>query len=503
MKVLLDTNIIIHREASRVVNKSIGQLFRLLDKGKYTKCIHPLTIKEIEKNINNKTVDTFYAKLESYEKLQTKIPLHEDIKALSKIHDKNENDKIDTDLLNEVYSGRIDYFITEDKKIHVKSRILSIEDRVFTIASFIEKVLTENPEFIEYKVLAVRRKRFGEIDLSDSFFDSFRKDYKEFDKWYIKKSDEFAYVTLEDGCVISFLYLKIEDNSEDYSNISPQFVPRRRLKIGTFKITSAGARLSERFMKVIFDNALLNKVKEIYVTIFDTDMEKLMLINILEDWGFKYYGKKNTQNGEESVYVRDFQPNFCVKDPKSTYPYFSRFGSIFLVAIWPKYHSDLLPDSLLRTERAEDYIDEKPHRNAIKKVFISRSIERKIKRGDIIIFYRTGGYYKSVITTIGIVESIVTEFKDLNDFIRKCRKRSVFSDNDLKTEWVRNPNYKPFIVNFLYCYTFPKRLNLQKLIEMGVISGIESAPRGFQSITKQQFNDIIRETGTDESIIVD
>ena len=74
MKVLLDTNIIIHRESHQIVNKSIGQLFRLIDKGKFTKCIHPITLEEIERNINNRTVEVFRTKLESYEQLKTISP---------------------------------------------------------------------------------------------------------------------------------------------------------------------------------------------------------------------------------------------------------------------------------------------------------------------------------------------------------------------------------------------------------------------------------------------
>ena len=36
MKALLDTNILIHREASKVINQDIGILFRWLDREKYT-----------------------------------------------------------------------------------------------------------------------------------------------------------------------------------------------------------------------------------------------------------------------------------------------------------------------------------------------------------------------------------------------------------------------------------------------------------------------------------
>ncbi len=505
MKVLLDTNIIIHRESHRILDKSIGQLFRLLDKGRFTKCVHPITIQEIEKNKNKETAETFSIKLESYEQLQTVTPLKDEVKIISEKYDLTDNDKNDTVLLNEVFAERIEFLITEDRKMHIKSRLLGIDDRVFTISSFIGKVLDENPGLTEYKVLAVKQKKFGNIELNDPFFDSFREDYKEFDKWYIKKSDEPAYVTLEDGVVTSFLYLKIEDESENYSNITPPFTPKKRLKIGTFKITCTGNRLSERFLKVIFDNALRNKVDEIYVTIFNSEreIERKMLVNILEEWGFEYHGIKVTGDGKESVYKRNYKPicNNC--DPKLTYPYMSSNNSIFLVPIKPEYHSDLLPDSLLNTERPEEYKEETPHRNAIKKVYISRSMEKNINKGDLIIFYRTGGYHKSVITTLGIVESVLFSFKNSKNFIAKCRKRSVFSDEKLLEWWNQNPNDRPFIVIFLYCYTLPKRINLKKMIDLGIIADVNSAPRGFMKISKKHFETILRETNTNESIIVD
>ena len=74
MKALLDTNIVIHREANKIFNRDIGILFKWLDKGKYTKCIHPVTIAEINNNSNKNTVDTFNVKLDSYVPLKTTAP---------------------------------------------------------------------------------------------------------------------------------------------------------------------------------------------------------------------------------------------------------------------------------------------------------------------------------------------------------------------------------------------------------------------------------------------
>jgi len=52
MRVLLDTNIVIHRETKDPSKEEIGKLFWWLDKLNYVKCIHPVTIKEISKNQN-------------------------------------------------------------------------------------------------------------------------------------------------------------------------------------------------------------------------------------------------------------------------------------------------------------------------------------------------------------------------------------------------------------------------------------------------------------------
>ena len=63
MKVLLDTNIIIHREANKVIEHDIGQLFNWIDKLHYEKYVHPITVSEIEAYKNKQVVETFSIKL--------------------------------------------------------------------------------------------------------------------------------------------------------------------------------------------------------------------------------------------------------------------------------------------------------------------------------------------------------------------------------------------------------------------------------------------------------
>lgn len=509
MKALLDTNIIIHREANRPINQDIGILFKWLDKAKYQKCIHSSTIEEINRNSNRSTAESFKIKIDSYEQLLTVAPMSEAVMTISEKFDTTNNDKIDSILLNEVFNNRVDILISEDKKIHFKANKLGIAEKVFKINSFLEKVYSENPALIGYNVLSVQKKLFGELNLDDPFFDSFKQDYPGFDKWFNGKANETAYVTLnaENNMLLSFLYIKREDTDELYQDLTPRFMPKKRLKIGTFKVVSNGVKLGERFLKVIFDNALVQKVDEIYVTVYDKRDEQLRLITLLEEWGFKHWGTKGS-NGE-LVYVRDFKPTYNSHNPKETFPYTGANQNVFLVPIYPEYHTNLLPDSYLKTESPQDFIEHEPHRNAISKVYISRSIERKVQKGDILIFYRTAtpgsnGYYTSVITTIGIVEEKIDGIKNETEFISKCRKRSVFSDDELRELWNYKPNSRPFIVNFLYVHSFPlgKRMNRKALLELGIISGAENELRGLKKITKEQFQLIIKETSTNESLII-
>jgi hypothetical protein len=224
------------------------------------------------------------------------------------------------------------------------------------------------------------------------------------------------------------------------------------------------------------------------------------LISLLEVWGFTFWGRKNDT---ELVYVRDFSRKFDITNPRSTYPYVSRGQRAFLVPIYEAYHTELFPDSILRTESPMNFIENEPYRNGINKVYVSRSIERNIHRGDILVFYRTGGLHKGVISTICLVEEPFFTFKNEEEFVKACRKRSVFSEKALIDQWRHKPGNRPFIVSMLYVYSFPKRANLSAMIEHAIVKDVDDAPRGFRSITSQQFETMLKITKTDESFIID
>lgn len=495
MRILLDTNIIIHREASKVLNPDIGILFQWMDKLHVEKCVHPVTATELQRHLDKDTVKTMAVKLQNYNLLKTEAPVNDAVQAMSKQVDSTENDFSDTKLINEVYSDRVSILISEDKKIHLKAEMLGISNRVFKIESYLEKVIAENPDLINYKVLSVKKEHFGNIDIQDPFFDSFREDYDGFDKWFNKKSDEFAYVCYHNDQLSAFLFVKVEDENENYSELTPGFSKAKRLKIGTLKVTSNGFKLGERFLKIIFDNARQYKVDEIYVTIFDKRPEQKRLIEMLESWGFILHGEKKSSSGIEKVFVREFSVHANIENPRLTYPWLSKTSDVYIVPIYPAYHTDLFPDSILNTESPKDWVKGEPHRNALSKAYISHGRERNLKPGDIIVFYRTGGIYAGVATTIGIVESVVDGIKNETELIKLCQKKTVLKDEELIKFWNHYPTIKPFIVNFIFAFSFKKRPNLKQLIELSVIPDIKDMPRGFRKIEREVFTNLVKFAG--------
>ena len=236
------------------------------------------------------------------------------------------------------------------------------------------------------------------------------------------------------------------------------------------------------------------------MTIFPKREEQLRLIRLLEEWGFKKWGTK-TSTGEE-VYVRDFTKKFDIENPKITYPFISlqENNKVFIVPIWPDYHTELLPDSILRTESPDDFKEDKPHRNAISKVYISRSLNRDIKKGDIVLFYRTAekgenARYSALITSIGIVEDKVDNIQNEQDFIMKAGKRSIFTNKQLKDWWDYNPNHRPFLIYFLHVYSLTPtqrtKLIRKKLLELGILTGEDNELRGLKEISKENLKKII------------
>lgn len=175
-----------------------------------------------------------------------------------------------------------------------------------------------------------------------------------------------------------------------------------------------------------------------------------------------------------------------------------------LVPIYPVYHTTLLPDSKLNTENEVDFLGKEPHRYALQKVYISFSRERNINPGDILLFYRNGEEgsnkkYTSVLTTIGIVDSIKYGFQCKEDFFESCQNRSVFPKKDLESFWKNNKDTL-LVIKFIFVKSLTKRLTLEYLWNQAIVE-LYKGPRPFTRISDKQFNQILCDSQTKISFV--
>ena len=500
MRVLLDTNIIIYRENKKMANYSIGHLFRWLDKLKYDKLIHPLTKKEIAMYQYADPAEAMTLKLDAYQELKTQAPMAEQVAAVAATTDKSENDRIDTALLNEVYQGRVDLLITEDKRLRRKAQLLGLGNKVFSINAFLTIVTSENPEMIEYRALAVQKITMGTLDVRNDFFESLRNAYVGFDAWFSRKCDEDAYICRDDtGQLLGFLYLKTENEDENYSDILPPFQPKKRLKIGTFKVVATGFRLGERFIKIILDNAIEQNVDEVYVTLFEDRPELETLATLLSRWGFENYGTK-TSTGE-TILTKQMRQYLPELSPRQNFPNLVYGVQKFILPILPQYHTSLLPDSILRNENESDFLVKTPYRYALQKVYISFAPERNIHPGDIVVFYRNGvqgnAGHTAVLTSVAIVEEAISDFSSKEEYMGHVQNRSVFTNYELEQFWQQHRGNQ-IVLKFIFVKSFAKRPILKFLWDTDIIA-FPSGPRPFTRITDEQFSMILSEAQTDLS----
>ncbi|VWB34787.1 acetyltransferase [Burkholderia arboris] len=345
-------------------------------------------------------------------------------------------------------------------------------------------------------------KQFKHTNLADPFFDSLKADYVEFEDWFHRKAENWAYVFEQDdsNLIDGFLYLKIED--DPVADVNPQLPAKRRVKVGTFKINAHGTKLGERFVKKIFDHAVEEGAEELYVTVFS---KHIGLINLLTRYGFEKVAEKATANGVEDVMTRPMQWRGEV-DREKNYPLIRLEGSYYQVGIYPGYHTRLLPDSILNNEDVR-IVKDVSHTNSINKIYIAGMKGlMSLQPGDKIVMYRTGdgkgpAEYRAVATSLCVVEEVrhIDSFQTADDFVTYARPHSVFPDDEL-IGYYRSKKY-PIILRFTYNIALRRRLTRHHLIENVGID--RNAYPGFLGLTRDQFKQIAIDGGVDESLIVD
>ena len=418
-------------------------------------------------------------------------------------------------MMSKEYHGLIDQ-IKECQDPHVIFNIHGGNNLIAPNASQAEQKVGEKPaDELKNKIrnnqerrpMDLQVQRFSDINLNDSFFDSLRASYPEFNEWYNKKAaaGATAYCYYVDNELKDFLYLKIEE--EELSDLTPALPAKKRLKVGTFKVDNEDRHTTrgERFMKKIMDMAIAEDVDEIYVTMFPTE-ELQGLIRMFEKFGFSHIADKPHEGGNaEYVLIKDMTTH--VDDFKLDYPFVKKASSNkYVLSIVPEFHTHLFPDSILKNEKKYDLIQDVSETNSIYKIYLCWMQDtRNLKAGDKLIIYRTSdeegkAYYRSVCTSVCTVCEVKTykDFENEEEFIKYTNRYSVFKEHELRRWYKYKNNF--IVIKMVYNIAFTK-----KVINMVMKEQVGLKPKywGFFKLTDAQFDKLLELGEIDERYIVD
>lgn len=448
MKVLIGTDVLLYY-LQKQERDGIVMLFHWIERLKAKKLI----------DLSSIAILTNFVSLDSFEELSS-FDILKGVKPKSrKIEDIEQADLLLKGFnyrpllaqLNWLYYDDVDYLITENALSHKIAKILEIDDKVFSIEGFIEKCSIEHIELDETWGVSIEKILFGELDYNDRFFNSFKAEYEPYyHTWFKNKANDGVYVAKDlNGNIRGLLKLKIEEQATEAGDIMPAFKPAKRLKISSLKADYTSQKLGQRFMRIVFDTALRESVDEIYVTLFQNSPQRRRLVGMISQWGFCYYG---TKDGSEQVFVRSFRKELS-GDPKVCFPFCSFQSNKFIVPINRFYAARLLPDS-----GEEKTTELEPAMHAIKKVLILHLDARTLEHGSLLFFLQKSEDENSFeVISLGVVENVYRDFENEASFIRRCRKRSTFSNNALHDFWLSFWE-KPIVIEFLYVCHFEEKI---------------------------------------------
>jgi len=479
VKLLIDTNVAIALEdANRQVTPAHAAFAKSCKQHNVTLYVADANYKDIERDpcINRRRL--FKSKLNKYPRLE-KVHLSKNDTLIHRFGPvSSTNDQHDVELLDIIYQNIADILVTEDVALRRRADRAKIGNQVMNISDALEWIRqTFEPSTV--KLPFIEEIPAYRIDLHDPFFDSLREDYRGFDSWFRNKcipEHRLCWIIRLDD-KLAGLVIRKEEHPEATNCIGSA---TKIIKLCTFKIGQdfLGDKFGEHLLKEVLWWAQNNGHELIYLTVYP---KHATLIDLLTSYGFQI--TKSLSNGEQTLERHIYHGNLPntrnqlgpVIFNRNHYPRFYSGPNCrtFCVPIKPPYHAVLFPEISDRRQQLTiqfDRVTDRKPGNTIRKVYLCRSKNRKLKSGDLILFYMSKDltYMNSQsITTLGVVEDI-TEANSHEELVRLTAKRSVFSLRQL-TELV-DANPTPVkVINFLLVAHFNPSIGLVELTEKGIL----------------------------------
>lgn len=436
MKILFDTNILIRLTDVRTqLPSEYADVVRMIQELHYTIVYHPAQIEDWARDAQEDRRLVNLSRVRQYSMLdEPPAPQSSELNAWE-WRQINANDIVDNKLLYAVKRMAVGALVTEDRKMHQKARRAGIQEQVYDIAALYEFLSgqLQAGRLIQPTSVAIENVPLYNLDLNNRFFDSLRDSYKEFNDWFKRIAQERSawVVQSEEGDIFGLCIYKIEKDerlTDEGLRMSGAV-----LKLCTFKVAGIGYKLGESLLRQAFLFAVYNNLSAVYVQVRKGQQERLC--RLLEEFGFDDVGSYKN----DVVWMKPMRPSpsakFSIEAWRNRdfairhYPYHFAGGGVskYIVPIHPAYHDQMFPEinrcSLLFTPDNGCLFASEA--NAIKKAYICQSSIKRIKGGDLLLFYRCNDV--KAIDTLGVVEQAVRT-SDPEKVFAAVARRTVLTD---------------------------------------------------------------------------
>lgn len=474
MRILIDTNIFIELEGQSVIRDSCLSLLKSLEDSEHKVLVHPASVDDLQRDSDHTRQQSNLSKVRKYSLLERPPDCLDEFTNQFGLVARNDNDRVDHDLLCAVYRNSVHILISEDQALHRKAKLLGISNRVFYAEQAANSLKIASGK-VPIALPNIEQVLVHEIQhlLSSTFFDSLRLSYDAFDEWFINKCSRegreawvFWKARNEIGALCIFKNCKDEIITDDNRSL-----PGESLKLCTFKVDPSvqGRKIGELFLKAAFRYATQNSLLNIFI---EMRPEQAHLAAMCDDFGFEKIGTK----GSDDVYVKRHPiiPPKCETDSLTYHqkfaPHFSGMAEVrkYIVPIRPEYHRLLFPDWEVSPDQLKLPLGNRTlPGDALKLAYLCRSNIKSIQPGDVLLFYRSTDVKE--LTTIGIVES-AEHLNDLDKILERVLKRTVYGVNELETMAISGC----LVILFRLANHLKNEISSDMLVKLGVEGSIQS-----------------------------
>jgi GNAT superfamily N-acetyltransferase len=323
--------------------------------------------------------------------------------------------------------------------------------------------------------------------LRGPFFDSVRAGYEGFDDWFRRKAQEGRRAWIyraEDSGYLSAICIYAVQHDERVTD-KGKILEGPALKLCTFKVGEAvrGRKIGELFLRAAFRYATDQHCEAIFL--HANAQRHAHLTQLLEDFGFSNVG--SYQGDQMYVKQHPVQPPAIDMTPfqylKRFYPHYMSGIEVrkFIIPIQPRYHDILFPDydnpgRALPANHPRSHVS-----NAIKLAYLSHMPNKRLRMGDLVLFYRTRDL--KALTTLGVVEQFEISTSS-SKIAQLVNRRTVYSDQEI----VEMAERETKVVLFRLIRHLPNPIFYETLCKQRVIQGpIQSTVK----ITDESFSRIL------------